>query len=326
MRASRSVLLVATSVILCLVSLTSAGCGGWREAPSTEPEPFHINLPRLHVTYDEQGEPNIRGIGLSTVERLVRSDLTRLRFPPEQVRQLMEWNIQHIELALTADGLFVFVNNKPLPYLAWDEQTLANVGAMADRLDVLLPSAARFVRLQNVLPVILRGVGVGIVLELPLAPGQESIPFEGHPNGLPVTPPAEAAEKALTLHLPLQYDQAGEPSVNGIRVQELEKLTGQPVVIGKLDQATMGTIQQAEVESVLVKMEAKGLVLYVDGQPMPYIAWADEHLLNLIELIEVTSPDDPILGNPHLIDLVRRAVPGVKETDIQLSVEFPAQP
>jgi len=326
MRAKRSVLLVATSVILCLVSLLAAGCGGWREAPSAEPEPLHINLPRLHVIYDEQGEPSILGIALSTAESVVRSDFGMLRLSPEQVQQLMNWNIQHIELALTADGLFVFVSNKPLPYLAWDEQTLANVGAMADKLDVLLPSAARFVRLQNVLPLILRSVGMGIVLELPLAPSQETTPFEGHPNGLPVTPPAEAAEKPLTLHLPLQYDQAGEPSVEGIKLQELGKLTGQPVAIGKLDQATMGTIQQAEVESVLVKMEAKGLVPYVNGQPMPYIAWADEHLLNLIDLIEVTSPDDPILGNPHLIDLVRRAVPGVKDADIQLSVEFAAQP
>ena len=128
MRIRRTVLLAAILVILCLVSLLGAGCREPLRVPSLEPQSLRLNLPRLRVAFDEQGDPSVLGLSLSSVERFLRSDLGLLRLPAEQVQQFMQWNIQHIELAVAADGLFIFMNNKPLPYLAWNAQTLANFG------------------------------------------------------------------------------------------------------------------------------------------------------------------------------------------------------
>ena len=314
----RSVLLIAVFLSLALVCSLTVGCRGRQEAPPEEKKPLHVNLPRIGIAYDEQGEPSVLGTPLKSIERLIRSDLSMLRLSPELIQQLMDWNVQHAEVAVAPDGLFIFVNNKPLPYLAWDEQILANVGAKADKLAVLPPTVAKYTTLEKVVPGLLRAVGIGLVLKVPLSSGQEAIPLQEHADGAPVAPADVPEEGLVSLYVPLEYDETGQPSVDGIKLRELGQLTGQPMAIGELDQATLATINQAEVETVFLRMEGKGLVPYVDGQPMPYINWADEYLLNLLDLVGKASPDLP----PFALDAVRRAVPGIKEADIQVSAKF----
>jgi hypothetical protein len=325
MRIRRIVLLSTTFVILCLIGLLGTGCGQRPEASPAREVSRSLNLPRLHISYDEEGEPTILGLQLSTLERYGGLNLSMVRLPAEQISQIMDWNVQHVELALAPDGLFIFLNNEPLPYLAWDGETLANAGRIVDDMGVLPETVTRFAPAQKALPFLLRALGIGVALEFPVAPGQEAIAFESHPHGAPAPPSAEAAETEIALHLALEYDQVGEPSVAGIQLRELGDLTGQPLAIGSLDEGTMSTLGQAGIELLLVRLESRGLVPYVDGQPMPYITWGDEHLLNLIDFLEASNRDSP-LGNPELLDVLRRAVPGVKEADIQLSAQFPAQP
>lgn len=312
----RSVLMIAVFLSFALVCSLTVGCRG-REAPP-EKKPLRINLPRISIAYDEQGEPSVLGTPLKNIESLMRSDLSMLRLSPELVRQLMDWGVQHAEVAVAPDGLFLFVNNKPLPYLAWDEQILANVGAKMDKLGMLPPTLAKYITLEKALPVLLRTVGIGLVLKMPVASGQEALPFEEHANGAPVPPAEVSEEKLVSLQVPLEYDETGQPSVDGIKLRQLGQLTGQPMAIGELDPATLATLSQAEVENVFLRMEGRGLVPYVDGQQMPYINWADEYLLNLLDLVEKARPDLP----PFALDAVRRAVPGIKEADIRVQAKF----
>ena len=326
MRTKRTAQLTATIAVLCLISLLGAGCLGRGGQPSVERRTWRLNLPRLHVSYDEQGEPTVLGLNLSTAERWTRADLRMLRLTPELISQLMGWNVQHVELAISADGVFIFANSKPLPYLGWDAQTLGNTGALLDRMTVLPSFAARLSAGRRLLPLLLRAMGVGVVLEFPLAAGEEGIPVVAHPYGDPLSIPAEAAGESLTLHLALEYDEAGQPSFEGVPLAQLSELTGQPMTIGTLDEATLNSIRQVKLQSVVLRMEPKGLVPYVDGLPLPYISWSDEQMLNLLDLYEAASPDDALLGNPQLLNLVRTAVPGLREADLHLSAQFPAQP
>jgi hypothetical protein len=156
--------------------------------------------------------------------------------------------------------------------------------------------------------------------------GQEAVPLERHPAGAPAIAPPEATSKPVSLHLSLEYDQVGSPSTEGIRLEELGDLTGQPVAIGVLDEGAITTIHQAQIESLLVQMEAKGIAPYLDGQPLPYISWGDEHLLNLIDLLQAVGASNPALGDPALLDTLRSAVPGMREADIQFSAQFSTQP
>jgi len=259
------------------------------------------------------------------LERYIGPSVNMLRLLPEQIHQLMEGNVQHAELALAPDGLFIFLNNKPLPYLGWDGQTLANVGGVVDGLGVLPETVTRLFSAQKVLPLLLRGLGVGVVVKFPVASGQEAIPFESHANGAPATITAEEVEKQVEVHVPLQYDQAGAASVDGVKLQDVGGLTGQPLAIGTLDEATMARLRQAQIESVLLRLEPSGLVPYVDGRPMPSITWTDEHLLNLVDLLGASTGEDNPLGSAEVLEMLRRTVPGVREADIQLSAEFPAE-
>ena len=326
MRSKRTAKLTVILAVLCLVSILGAGCLGQGSQPSADRSPWRLNLPRLHVTYDEQGEPTIFGLSLSTAERWTRSDLSMLRLTPELISQIMGWNVQHVELALSADGVFIFANSKPLPYLGWDAETLANTGALLDRMEVLPSFASGLAPGRRLLPLLLRAMGVGIVLEFPLTAGEQAIPVVNHPYGDPLLVPADAAGESLTLHLGLEYDEAGKPSLEGVPLEQLSELTGQPMAIGTLDGATLDSIRQIKLQSVLLRMEPKGLVPYVDGRPLPYISWSDEQMLNLLDLYQSTDPVDPILGSPQLLDLIRTAVPGLREADLLLSAEFPAQP
>jgi len=69
MRARRTVQLTTTLVVLCLISLLGAGCLGRGNRPPVAQQPWRLNLPRLNVRYDEQGEPTVLGSAPPSVGR-----------------------------------------------------------------------------------------------------------------------------------------------------------------------------------------------------------------------------------------------------------------
>lgn len=313
-------------LVVLLLGLSIAGCRGEEASAETTARPLHLNLPRVHVSYDAQGEPTLLGVRLSTIERLLPLDLSMLRLPPEQIQQLMAWNLQHLEVAVAADGLFLFANNQPLPHLAWNGQSLATTGSIVDNLQLLPPTVARFVSVSRVVAIVGRGLGVGLVVRFPVSSGQEPIDFNTHPNGVAVEIPSEAAEPSLVFHMPLEFDATGQAAVDDIKVSEIEEFMGQSLGVATLDQGTMQTVEQLDLHNLLVRMETRGLVPYVDGRELPYLAWEDQHLVNLIDLVEATDLEDSLPGSAHIIELLRGAVPGVRDTDIRLSIDFPASP
>jgi hypothetical protein len=323
MRITRRVLCTAVLLAVCLASLSMTGCSALRQAASG---PLHINLPRLHITYSETGEPSILGIGLSSIQRLVPADMSMLRLSAEQMQQLAAWNLQHIELAVAADGVFVFVNNLALPHLRWTAGSLDNLGLLADELDMLPATVAPYISFRRALPMLLTTLGSGIHLQFPVPAGQAPIVFMAHPSGSVPTLPQEVEDIGLAVHLPLEYDQAGQASLEGIRLQELGQLTGQSVAIAQLDQPTMDTISKVDVQRLVVRMEARGLVPYVNGQEMPYLSWADQDLVNLIDLAETIGLAETLPGGSQVMDLLRQAASGVRKADIQLSADFGPTP
>lgn len=323
MRTSRRVQCTVMLLALCVASLSMTGCGAWREATSG---PLHLNLPRLSIVYDEGGEPSILGIGLSSIQRLLPADLSMLRLSAEQMQQLASWNLQHIELAIAADGVFIFVNNMTLPHLRWTAGSLDNLGALADELDLLPASVDPYVSFRKVLPMLLTTLGSGVHLQFPVPAGQAPIVFLSHPNGAVPKLPKEVEPIGLTVHLPLEYDQSGQGLVEGVPLQQLSQITGQSLPIAQLDQATMDTLDKTDVEQLIVRMEPRGLVPYVNGKEMPFLSWADDDLLNLIDLVETMGLAETMPGGSQIMDLLRQATPGVRKADIQLSAGFEAAP
>ena len=80
-------------------------------------------------------------------------------------------NIQHFQIDNTQDGILILVNGKAIPSLAWDGDSLV---ATAEVLDALSPGG--FALLDKVLPLI-RNVGMGVILRIPVAEGAEILPY-----------------------------------------------------------------------------------------------------------------------------------------------------
>lgn len=323
MRTTHRLLCTAIVVVLCLSSLSLASCSALGETISG---PLQLELPRLHVAYDETGEPSILGIRLSSIQRIVPADLSMLRLPAEQMQQLSAWNVQHVELAVAQEGLFIFVNNRSLPHVKWTPDTLDSLGVLLDRLGFIPPTVAPYVSFRKALPWLLTSLGSGIHVEFPAPAGQQVIAFVAHPKGSEATLSDQIEQIGLTVHLPLEYDPAGQPSLEGIPLQEIGSLTGQAAAVGQLDQGTMDTISKLAVEQLVVQMEPRGLVPYVNGQQMPYLSWADDDMVNLIELVETTGLAGTLPGSSQIMDLLRKAAPGFRKADIQISADFQTGP
>jgi len=78
----------------------------------------------LEITYDEEGVPYIWGMSAELLGAMGYGVPGKL--PPETVAALKEAGIQRIALQTKGDGLFLFINDRPLPHIAWSEDHLSN--------------------------------------------------------------------------------------------------------------------------------------------------------------------------------------------------------
>lgn len=137
-------------------------------------QPSSIQL-KLFVTYDENGVPAVPG-----AEPLLRNmlgiRLDQLRLTPQAVQALQASGIQHVTLRVHNNRLFIFVNDKVLPNLAWDAQGLRNGMALFEQLYSLQDTASLNQMLDIMIPMLENAEGE-LTLQFPLAPGVETIPL-----------------------------------------------------------------------------------------------------------------------------------------------------
>ena len=77
------------------------------------------------------------------------------------------YDIQHIQIETTADGLLILINGQMVPSIAWDGEKLV---ATADALKTFGASVAL---LDKVLPLV-QHLGIGVTLRFPVAQGAEA--------------------------------------------------------------------------------------------------------------------------------------------------------
>jgi len=275
-------------------------------------ESFTLRLPRLYVQYDAEGEPIIWGIRASDLEYWTGADLSMVRIPKFYMDWLIASNLQHIEVTQNGKGIFAYVNGKPMPYLAWDGESLSYAAEVAEAFNV--PNAALF---RRVLPV-LRHIGFDVIVQMPLQDGVAAIPYRDEKAGLmETTAEPVIAEPFVQLHLEVVYDQNGVPSVLGISAEDLEAMTGLSFDRVKLGKDVIAMLQEANIQHITLQTRGDGLFLYINGRPLPNIAWSQDHLRNAVDLYaQMNAPS-------AFVDIVRQFVLGLGNSDILLVVRFP---
>lgn len=82
------------------------------------------------VSYAEDGQWTVAGMDATQWAQILPAPWADLNLPPSVVAQLSERGVATIGFATNQDGLFVSVNDKTLPYLAWGQGELQHLLAL----------------------------------------------------------------------------------------------------------------------------------------------------------------------------------------------------
>ncbi len=150
----------STWIAMLVAVVLLVGCGSAAQpAPPKTPEPFMLALPRLVVTVDNDGNPKVFGLSPATFGM-------DAKLPKPLVDSLVAGDVQHIEARVVGDGLKLFANGKPLPYIGWNDEGLIQGVDLAQAFTGQDLGAAK-----KLLP-ILRRLGLDVVVRLPKKAGR----------------------------------------------------------------------------------------------------------------------------------------------------------
>lgn len=129
---------------------------------------------KFEVRYDAQGVPSILGVS--------GYDLADIGLPlpvaidMNLLQNLQRKNIQFLELRTTPAGLFIYVNNNPLPNFSFDKQLLKNTAEVYAQMN---PDSPMVSTVNTILPM-LDTLDIGVLVHFPLAADAQPIQAQMH--------------------------------------------------------------------------------------------------------------------------------------------------
>lgn len=269
-----------------------------------------ITLPRLVLVYDANGVPRLFGARLTAIGNLVGIDLSALNLQPATLERLAAGNIQHVELEVAEEGLFVYVNGKALPYIAWDEASLDRAGDL-----IVVTQAIPYAKVVDKAVPLLPRLGIDLVAQFPTPEGVEAIPLRERAVRV-LAVPAEV-KPSMVLNLVIPYSADGVPNLAGVSTRDLEALTGMNLRFLELSPNTLRTLQSAQIQRIGVAAASDGLHLSINGENVLHLAYNQEHLMNAAEVSRAFLGDTPLTRSlPEL-------VPTLYAADIRVTLELP---
>lgn len=301
-------------VLLLITALIISACGP-AVVPSADEttdngQRFLISLPRLVVDINPQGQASINGLSIEAVNKLLPgAQLPDMGINTYYVDWMTNTNVQHIELASTDKGLFLFANGQPLPYLVWDGQSLSNLGTVAGIAN--LPYGAL---ISKLVPIVQR-TGLNIVLRFPTQAGAAEIPMrDASVAPESVEPMAEKTDPALIARVDINYDANGVPTIGGISSRDLAA-AGLLLPI-ELTSDALAQLKANNIQEMRFVTSSSGVVITVNGEALPQIAWNSDLLANSATLYAQMQP-----GNQYA-EMAKMFLPELSNLDVDLRVAF----
>jgi len=313
--------LLAVVVIVAIVLFTTvSNLGGGEQV--ARPEGALPLLPQVNVEIAENGAPTIMGISLEKIGNLLNRDMSPYYVPQDLVQQLTDANVQHMQAVVGGDGILLYANGKPLPYLALDDESRQSLGDLAAMFNV--PNADT---IQWVSDNVLSRAGLPVAIKLPVQSGAEEIPLKPKEELATVNVDevrSAVTDRSLILYADVAVDANGVPTIGGMSLDALQEgLASSGLAVdlsaATLDPGLVSSLTAANVQHLQVETEPEGLYLYLNGKPLTRIAWDEERLQNAADLYEALDPQSPYLP------LVRFLLPSVQPADVELTVNLPQQ-
>jgi hypothetical protein len=325
-RGNRSSVLVSLlmAVLVLLVGCAPRATSGEIAAAADESDVV-VDLPAIVLDVTPEGTISVGGQPITELGGGLGAGLEGLSLQPEMVDALSAFNIQHIQIDNTPEGLLILVNGQPIPSLAWDGEKLV---ATAEVLDTL---GAGVALLDRVLPLI-TNLGLGVILRFPVAQGEEALPM--------VAPESEAAAAARAaqaeflaavgtppvVQLTLAYAPDGTWSIADMDQGTLASLLPVPLDMLNLTPETIAAVSSAGITDVALSTNTDGIFISINGKTLPYLTWADGRISHLLTLAEETGLLASVLGdNPDMagiIDTIESLLPAIQSTEATLRITF----
>lgn len=284
-----------TVVAVLIASLILSACSGGSGSGSTM-----FNLPSVPVSVDANGNGTALGFSIGY-----------LGLQPALIGQLQQADVQVLEIRVGYNGIFIYANGQPLPYIHWTDESVA-------QLQNVLSNTAGAEQAATYLPW-LRRIGVGVRISLPLAAGAAELDVPSWKGEELATTETPAATTIGPIQFAgLAYDSNGNPSIEGVPLAEIEQALGASLGLN-MPPMVMQILQAVGAQQLTVSTQPNGIDLSIDGNALPGIAYDTARLNNVLP---IASP----LAGPAMADTLATVVPQLPGADIDLIVSFTGQP
>jgi hypothetical protein len=287
---------------------------------------FMVALPRIDIRYDRDGIPSIGPVNPVLLDRvtggMIPSDTMRL--PAGWIDYLRSTDTQHVELLQKDDGLYIWINGKRLPNIAYDADTLRNLSMLSERSDSLQAiglsrNEASFV--SRSLPILNR-LGLNLLVHFPQRDG--SAPIEARSVKEKVLPFNGDKKPAATsrINIAVTYDDNGDATLLGLRESDFVAIFGVPSrELLALEPAFVADLKRRNIQHIALRSEGDGLAVRVNGKALPSIQCDTDCLSNMGAAFSTlnTYPEYESLNAP-----MRSFMPMLRDVDAQLVLRFPA--
>ena len=258
-------------------------------------------LPTIPVSIGEDGSLGVWGIPVGSGSLL----------PASVLDLLGNLSVQKLDLSIQADGLYLALNQEPLPSILWTDSSLDTIGAVA--VDLLGVSPGMVDVGLTVLRSLLATTNVGLSLALP---AQDGLVFsEEYDVAAPNFAAApEAMEPALKIGAAIDRD-GYVMSALGISLADLVGLL-QPVSLPPL---VMDIVSGVGSDTLQLTTSAGAIELVADSGSLLTLQYDEAALNRLVVVISSLSDDIAFIGTiseylPHLPPVISNGV------DVQLAL------
>jgi len=133
----------------------------------------------------------------------------------------------------------------------------------------------------------------------------------------PAAGPATESGEVFQIALPrivVDFDAAGTPSIGGLKLSDLQRYG---IYAGnfQLSKFYIDWMQYANIQNIELRQTGNGIVLLINGKPLPHIGWSDESLKQMADL--------GTMFNVQNTQLLAKFLPIVRRLGVDLVVRVP---
>lgn len=361
----------AAGVIALVAGL--AGCGNTSDDPQAVRtnirqiesilDSASIMLPSVPIDIGPDGRvTGIAGFPTRTVDEMAEQMTGNplvgrvVVIDPDYLKWFDKAGVQHASFAIRSEGVFVMVNARPLPAVAWDDASLDNLirviglfqkdPADPEKLAIITPDL--FTSVQAALPVV-KSLNLQFDVRLPDyaeigPPSRTPIPLP-EKDAFVARPEVEATDAApqQTLDLEVAYkplvvgdrEVGWVPSLLGFSTVDLQRIADSLPRERGAKRVTIPDLKMRDdirrrlasegITDVAVMSRAEGLYITVQGRSLPHVAWSEETLTNLAALLEQLYPASlaRLPRDAQWVPVVRSTAPMYNDYQLGIRVKFP---